>query len=550
MKMTRFSTTPLALAAFLCTTAFAYNVSGTVKDEVGTPVQGANVTLVQKAKSTLTDAEGKFVLTDEPIDAIHAQKVGLGHISINDGVLDFSQNGNTPVKIRIFDMMGNQVLNHSLTGSGRLDLRQGVSAHGTYIARVRMGNAEQAVRFTASGSYSSALTGQKNGALYLIQQGKAGNLQVVANGFDSLNIYLPSLDTVLALTLKKSTAGSSPSSSPSSSSSGASSPSSSAITSSSSSAASLNPGEQTFAFGYALKNSPRPSKGCGKNSSLNSTGTVENGKKYNLNVGGKNRTFFITLPSNYDNNKAHKLLIANHCMGSKAEDFVHHNPDYDHPTPYYGQQKLDKNGDYIFVAPQGNDNGTWNGKEDHQFVDEMITAMFDNYCIDTTRVFATGFSFGAMFTNSLAQDLQERLRAVAVYATADYNIWLPSAGTGRYDAKNLPIAWMGVHGKNDQTCSYNTAKTSALPRILKRNGKADADGKFTDASSEKPTEVNGNSGHVCYDFTTVDERFPVKWCSWPGGHQWTAHDNGDMSVGAGWQETWVPEEVHKFLEQF
>ena len=217
MKMTRFSTTPLALAAFLCTTAFAYNVSGTVKDEVGTPIQGANVTLVQKAKSTLTDAEGKFVLTDESIDAIHAQKAGLGYISINNGVLDFSQNGNAPVKIRIFDMMGNQVLNHSLTGSGRLDLRQGVSAHGTYIARVRMGNAEQAVRFTASGSYSSALTGQKNGALYLIQQGKAGNLQVVANGFDSLNIYLPSLDTVLALTLKKSTAGSSPSSSPSSS---------------------------------------------------------------------------------------------------------------------------------------------------------------------------------------------------------------------------------------------------------------------------------------------------------------------------------------------
>jgi poly(3-hydroxybutyrate) depolymerase len=237
-------------------------------------------------------------------------------------------------------------------------------------------------------------------------------------------------------------------------------------------------------------------------------------------------------------------------MGSKAEDFVHHAPDYDHPTPYYGQQKLDKNGDYIFVAPQGNDNGTWNGKEDHQFVDEMITTMFDNYCIDTTRVFATGFSFGAMFTNSLAQDLQERLRAVAVYATADYNIWLPSAGTGRYDAKDLPIAWMGVHGKRDGVCNYDRAKTSALPRILKRNGKADADGNFTDASSEKPQEFNGTAGHLCYDFKNVDERFPVKWCSWNGEHQWTAHDGSNTGTGQGWQNTWVPEEVHKFFEQF
>jgi hypothetical protein len=109
---------------------------------------------------------------------------------------------------------------------------------------------------------------------------------------------------------------------------------------------------------------------------------------------------------------------------------------------------------------------------------------------------------------------------------------------------------MGVHGKNDGVCNYERAKTIALPRILKNNGKAGADGKFTDASGEKPEEINGNTGHVCYDFKTVDERFPVKWCSWPGGHQWTAHDNGSMNVGAGWQETWVPEVVHKFFEQF
>ena len=342
-------------------------------------------------------------------------------------------------------------------------------------------------------------------------------IQFVAEDYDTLKIYLPSLDTTLNVKLTKTV-----------------------------------PAEPTYAFGYALKNTPRPSKGCDTTSSINPIGKVENGQKFQINVGGKNRIFFITLPKNYDNTKPYKLLIANHCMGSKAEDFVHHSPDYDHPSPYYGQQNLDRNGDYIFAAPQGNDNGTWEGRDDHQFVDEMITAIFDNYCVDTTRVFATGFSFGAMFTNSLAQDMQERLRAVAVYATADYNIWLPpsSSNPGRYDAKNLPIAWMAVHGKNDGMCNYNLAKTSALPRILRRNGKADADGNFTDASAEKPTEVSGNTGHVCYDFKTVDERFPVKWCSWPGGHQWTAHDNGSMSVGAGWQETWVPEEVHKFFEQF
>ena len=535
---------PILLAGALSASAWAYNLSGTVKDETGIPVQGATVSLIKHQKSTLTDIQGFFTFVDDGgIIGLTATK-SVGFISIKDGILQFSQSNTSPAQVRIFDMMGNQVTHKNLTGSGSIDLRSEVKSQGIYFARVRVGNAEQTVKFATEGSYNSSISGKSGSALFRFANQNADDLKVVAAGFDTLTVHLTNLDTVVALTLKK--AGTTPVATSSSSGIGP----TSSPTSSPASSSDIGSGEQTFAFGYALKNAPRPSKGCGKNSSLQSAGTVENGQKFNLNVGGKNRQFFITLPKNYDNTKAHKLLIANHCMGSKAEDFVHHNPDYDHPTPYYGQQQLDKNGDYIFVAPQGNDNGTWNGKEDHQFVDEMITTMFDNYCIDTTRVFATGFSFGAMFTNSLAQDLQERLRAVAVYATADYNIWLPSAGSGRYDAKNLPIAWMGVHGKNDQTCNYNTAKTSALPRILKRNGKAGADGKFTDASSEKPTEVQGNTGHVCYDFTTVDERFPVKWCSWPGGHQWTAHDNGSMNVGAGWQETWVPEEVHKFLEQF
>ena len=297
--------------------------------------------------------------------------------------------------------------------------------------------------------------------------------------------------------------------------------------------------EITYAFGYALKNDPTPSKGCGTTSKLRKTKSVENGDRFEMKVNGETRDYFITLPKNYDNTKPYKLLFAMHCIGSNAEDFVHHYADQDHPSPYYGQQKLDTEGNYIFVSPRGDTDGMpWSvsSDKDHKFINQLLTTLEENYCIDTSRVFMTGFSFGAMVTNSMAQDMQDRLRAVAVYATADYNIYLPKN-------KGLPIAWMAVHGKNDGTCQYNRARDSALKRILKNNGKADADGNFTDASAEKPKEVGG-SGHLCYDFTTVDERFPVKFCSWNGPHQWTAFDNGN------WQNTWVPQEVHKFFEQF
>ena len=515
MKAKRLSFVTAACVAALCTTSFAYTVSGTVSDDQGKVLNGVDVSLLKEGKTTKTDDQGKFTIHEDEITGLNqSYKNSVGYIGINNGILSYSQSSTSPVQVKIYNSLGNQVFKKTLQGSGTYDLTKGIKARGTYFAQVSVGSATQKFKFTTDGSFESSI-GSKD-ASALMKDAQAGEaIRFVLDGYDTLTIALNTLDTNLNVKLTKSV-----------------------------------PAEQTFKFGYALKNEPRKSKGCGKASSLRSNRKVENGEQFSINVGGKNRTFFITLPNNYDNTKPHKLLIANHCMGSKAEDFVHHNPDYDHPTPYYGQQKLDKNGDYIFVAPQGNDNGTWNGKEDHQFVDEMITAMFDNYCVDTTRVFATGFSFGAMFTNSLAQDLQERLRAVAVYATADYNIWLPSAGTGRYDAKDLPIAWMGVHGKRDGVCNYDRAKTSALPRILKRNGKADVNGNFTDASSEKPQEFNGTAGHLCYDFKNVDERFPVKWCSWNGEHQWTAHDGSNTGTGQGWQNTWVPEEVHKFFEQF
>ena len=498
------------LLAF-CGVASAYTVSGTVSDDQGKALQGASVSLLKEGKMATTDAQGKFTIhEDEDIQAI-ASVNKPGYLSINNGILSYSQSSASPVQVKIFNSLGNQVFKKTLQGTGTLDLTQKVKARGTYFAQVSVGSAKQNFKFTTDGSASRIAATSDNVALMKdVAEGEA--IRFVAEGFDTLTVPLGTLDTTLDVKLHKP--------------------------------------EEKFKFGYALGNAPTPSKGCGTTSKLQKVKSVENGDQFQIRVGSDTRDYFITLPKNYDNTKPHKVLFALHCYGSRGEDFVHHKADYDHPTPYYGQQVLDKNGDYIFVAPQGNDNGTWNGKEDHQFVDEMITAMFDNYCVDTTRVFATGFSFGAMFTNSLAQDLQERLRAVAVYATADYNIWLPSAGSGRYDAKNLPIAWMGVHGKRDGMCNYDRAKTSALPRILKRNGKADANGNFTDASSEKPQEFNGTAGHLCYDFKNVDERFPVKWCSWNGEHQWTAHDGPNTGTGQGWQNTWVPEEAHKFFEQF
>lgn len=489
-----------ALVAVLCGTASAYTLKGTVTDNSGkVAIQGAEVKLLNRNNATTTDEQGKFTLQETTTGI--AQARSAGGFNVSNGVLNFTQSGSTPVQVKIFDLVGNQVFAQTFQGSGSVDLNSVIEAKGTYMARVKLGSAQETIRFNASGNFSGSAA-QKHQAL-MKQDNTVDTLRITKEGFDTLKIFLPTVDTTLSIFLNE-----------------------------------VND-EPTFAFGYALKNRPTPSKGCGKTSTLQKTKSVENGDRFEMKVNGETREYFITLPKNYDNTKPYKLLFAMHCMGSNAEDFVHHGPDQDHPSPYYGQQKLDTEGNYIFVSPRGDTDGmpwSMNSDKDHKFIDQLLTTLEENYCIDTSRVFMTGFSFGAMVTNSMAQDMQDRLRAVAVYATADYNIYLPKN-------KGLPIAWMAVHGKNDGTCNYNRARDSALKRILKNNGKADEAGNFTDASAEKPKEINGN-GHLCYDFTTVDERFPVKFCSWNGQHQWTAYDSGN------WQNTWVPEEVHKFFEQF
>ena len=486
-----------ALVAALCGTASAYTLNGTVTGKDNKAIQGADVKLLKRNKATTTDEQGKFTFQETSTHLNAARSAGS--FSLNNGILNFAQNGNSPVQVKIFDMVGNQVFAQTFQGAGSVDLNSVIEAQGTYLARIKLGSAQETIRFNASGNFSGSAVQNRQALMKL--DNDADTLSVAFEGYDTLKVFVPNLDTTVNIKLTEASSGS---------------------------------GEEEFAFGYALKNTPRPSKGCGTTSKLQKTKSVENGDRFEMKVNGETREYFITLPKNYDNKKPYKLLFAMHCMGSNAEDFVPHYADQDHPSPYYGQQKLDTEGNYIFVSPRGDTDGmpwSMSSDKDHKFINQLLTTLEENYCIDTSRVFMTGFSFGAMVTNSMAQDMQDRLRAVAVYATADYNIYLPKN-------KGLPIAWMGVHGKNDGTCDYNRAKNSAVKRILKNNGP-----NGTDVSDETPQEVGG-SGHLCYDFKRVDPRFPVKFCSWNGPHQWTAYDNGN------WQNTWVPEEVHKFFEQF
>ena len=495
MKRNFFSVFPIMLAtAFSASSAFT--LTGTVIDESNSPVSGALVKLLVRGDSTATIQNGTFTIHQDDKSSLPNGHFVPGHISVNDGILHFAQSSGTPVQVSIFDMTGNLVLQQDLFGSGQVDLRQGVSSQGTYFAKIRVGNAVETVRFTSNGSQFNSIVRQDRSPRALLKADEGDTLLVVATGFDTSKVPLSNLDTNITVTLKLP----------------------------------APPTTQTYAFGYGIGNAPTPSKGCGKDNTLKDN--------FKFTGGGIEHEIYLTMPENYDKNKPYRLVFGMHYMGGSAKNVATR-------EAYYGlRNQSGAKENTIFVAPHGYTTETdRSGKEtenpwrcgddkDHVFFDEFLTYLNENLCVDTSRVFSVGFSFGAMFSNSLAQDFQDRLRGVVVFATMDQVIYLPKN-------KGLPIAWMGTVGMGDELCTPKLGR-SARDRILKNNGKPDADGNFTDARGEEAEEYTGGK-HVCYDYKTVDPRFPVKWCTFDGNHTYNASDDGKV---------WTTPTAWEFITQF
>jgi poly(3-hydroxybutyrate) depolymerase len=230
------------------------------------------------------------------------------------------------------------------------------------------------------------------------------------------------------------------------------------------------------------------------------------------------REYIVSIPDNYDSKVPHRLVFGMHWLGGSAEDVRTW-------SKWFGLKALDTQNATIFVAPQGYTNGSpWRGGDDrdHIFFDELYAALGSDLCVDTSRVFSVGFSFGAMFTNALAQNHQAVLRGVVVYATADYNIYFPD-NTGK------PLAYMGVHGLKDGTCPIAAGRQSR-DRFVSNNS----------CMTPNPVpEAKSGGNYVTYDYK-CPSNYPVRWITFDGGHTYPPNDTG----------TWVHGKTWEFISQF
>jgi poly(3-hydroxybutyrate) depolymerase len=258
---------------------------------------------------------------------------------------------------------------------------------------------------------------------------------------------------------------------------------------------------------------PEKSAGCGKAKTLQN-GTID------ITFGGASRKYILRVPDGYDNNHPYRLVFAFAESGASATSVASRN--------YFTLATLDSKST-IFVAPDAaNGMGSWS-KSDVELTDAILAELEADLCIDKTRIFATGFSFGGAMCIALACTRADVFRGVAFFSGAD----LTGSCTGTL---TKPIAYYASQASGD---SSGTPMPSS--GRVKQAEFAAVNGCMPEPSAT--TFPAAGQPHKCTDYKGCSPGHPTKYCVFEGAHGWEPSDPGQTM-------SWNAPEAWKFITQF
>lgn len=269
------------------------------------------------------------------------------------------------------------------------------------------------------------------------------------------------------------------------------------------------------------KNPPERSAGCGNPAALASG-------RNTIISSGIEREYYVTLPSNYDPNEPYRLFYVSHGLGGVGEHV--YNTGF---LNWFGlrTQALRDDVPAIWIAPTAIDR--WD-QRDHPLFDDITNLAKNSLCVDTTRVFVAGMSFGGMISYSLSTNHQDVIRAGFGMSPANFNIWLPNPKL------TDPIAWMQTTGLSDPTTPWDAGGGRGAKYIALEKARDNGCNVPNDIQTWAP---GSGSEHLCVDMQGCDEGYPVKVCTFNGGH---IHDHREPGAA----ESWIPAEAWDFFMQF
>jgi poly(3-hydroxybutyrate) depolymerase len=492
-----------ALSMSVAANAQAVNLRGKITSASGKVLAGATVALSQAKKTATSGADGTYSMSI--VGVLQPLSKGeSGAIALERGTLVFSVAVPAPLRVEIFDVKGNlldrQALDKS-SGTYRLDLAGRVPAGNLLIVKASLGKDVKTFQYVqtsddnrSSAIRLSAITLEKSapsGARLTKVAATIDTMKVSAAGYTSKSVLISSYDAEVNVTLD--------------------------------SAADRWGG---------LKNPPIKSAGCGK-----ALGVIPKSGTYHISSSGGRGDYIIDIPTGYDKDTPYRLIFGNHCLGASAARVAEAEKGTagDDLSGYYSIKTMatKDNIQAIHVAMQGDAGGTWSLPNDSKFWNDVLTLVENNLCVDTTRVFVNGFSFGAMFSYVLSLEYPEKIRAVATYAPANYNMTQPTN-------RHIPIAYYQVTGTTDGTCPWVNNEAQ------KRGGKFCLLQHMQDngcTSTAADIKLATSSTHVSTEFTGCKEGYPVKFGSFQGGHQAVHTDPGTNF-------NWIEKEAWEFFKRF
>ena len=292
------------------------------------------------------------------------------------------------------------------------------------------------------------------------------------------------------------------------------------------------------------------SAGCGKAPTAITSSQYNNGTTIPITVNGSQRRYILNVPTNYDNTKPYKFILAVHELNGNDKEMYN--------QKYYDLLPLSNN-TVIFAAPNGVNGSTpcsgtgsgdsgcgWPaGNNNMALMDAVVKQVTDNFCVDTNHIFATGWSYGASMSYEIGCErplggptatANWGVRAVANYAVAQMSgSCTPSS--------SYPVAYYLHHGTNDSVLTYDGVN----PRHTSTTGEAGGVGLAkTWALANGCTWVIPqkviSGAHVCTKFAGCKSGYPVEFCSFDGDHVAFPDSNNQSN-------TWGPQEVWTFFSK-
>ncbi len=474
----------------LTVNAQTINLRGKVADSDGKAIAGAIVELVNQKLMDTTGADGAYSIMQSDVAVLPFLKPQGKTISMNKGGLDFSFPEATPLKIETFDVKGNLLKGISYpeitSGFYRFDITRYSRGTKILVIRVQIGTDEVTFRYLplSNGSYilnqtvSTETLTQRNRLTKIMAIDDT--LKVTASGYNPKSVPITSYEQELPVTLE------------------------------------------------AEGNIVGRSAGCGKST------TLKGEQRLTINSGGKNREYIIRLPDDYNENTAYRLIMSIHCLNGSAQGVAKGGNGNNYE--YYGLWKFanpnNGPGTTIFCSPEGlpsfGGGLGWSngGGSDVEFIRALIKKFESDLCIDTTRIFAEGFSMGGSMSYALACAMPNKFRAVCMHSGGSMS---GCDGTNRG-----PVPMFITHGTDDDVCRWTQhSGENQINDLAKRDG-CDTEDLFNQCH---PT----NSNAVTVNYKNCDPGYPCKACIFKGGH--------DPSPG-GERNTWVDDSTWNYFKQF